>query len=224
MAKGLGIVSVILGLVCLLSCVGYFFLLQQEQSHAQQSSQSLLQQVEQVLGTQPVPPPSEAEAQTAPEEVSADRDTPTAAPLLQEAAAEMPTVEVEGCDCIGILSVPVLELELPVLTPWSEGRLKKAPCHYYGSYYEENFVIAAHNYRAHFGKLVYLQAGDLILFTDVAGNRHCYEVVLLETLPPSATEDMVSGEFDLTLYTCTFGSDQRTTVRCKRLDPTAYAE
>lgn len=40
---------------------------------------------------------------------------------------EMATVKVDGYDCIGVLSIPVLELELPVLTDWSYTKLKKRP-------------------------------------------------------------------------------------------------
>ena len=128
---------------------------------------------------------------------------------------EMPTTQVDGYDCIGILSIPVLELELPVLEDWSYEKLKVAPCHYFGTCYGTDFVIAAHNYPTHFGRLSQLQPGDLILFTDVAGNVFGYEVVLLETLPGNATKEMITSGFDLSLYTCTPGGASRVTVRCK---------
>ena len=145
--------------------------------------------------------------------VAAEKDT------LSEngnAPAEMATIEVDGYGCIGVLAVPVLELELPILTDWSYTKLKKAPCHYYGSYLESDFVIAAHNYPGHFGRLSELQAGDSVIFTDVNGVAHAYEVVLLETLPPTATEEMITSGFDLSLYTCTPGGGNRVTVRCSR--------
>ena len=126
----------------------------------------------------------------------------------------MSTVKVDDYECIGILSIPVLNLELPVLTDWSYAKIKKAPCHYYGSYYEKDFVIAAHNYKAHFGRLSELQTGDLVVFTDASGAAHYYEVVLLETLPKEATKEMIASGFDLSLYTCTLGGGSRVTVRC----------
>ncbi|MEE0963059.1 MAG: sortase, partial [Ruminococcus bromii] len=142
--------------------------------------------------------------------------------IIEEPQPELPlpddtkmgTVEVGGYDCIGILSVPVLDLELPVLTDWSYAKLKKAPCHYYGSYYEKDFVIAAHNYKSHFGRLSKLQAGDIVVFTDINNIEHYYEVVLLETLPKNATKEMITSGFDLSLYTCTPGGSNRVTVRC----------
>lgn len=76
----------------------------------------------------------------------------------------------------------------------------------------------AHNYRSHFGRLSELIEKDLVLFTDITGNVHCYEVVLLETLPKEATEEMLTSGFDLSLYTCTPGGTNRVTVRCNAVE------
>lgn len=128
--------------------------------------------------------------------------------------SKMTTVKAGEYDSIGVLSIPVLNLELPVLTDWSYTKLKKAPCHYYGSYYEKDFVIAAHNYESHFGRLSELQEDDIVIFTDASVTVHYYEVILLETLPDDATKEMITSGFDLSLYTCTLGGGSRVTVRC----------
>ena len=190
----MGVICVILGVVCILSAAGFAVYNRWEDDQAEETAQDLLADVQSIMDeTQPQKPlPDDTE------------QIPT----------EMETVNVGGYDCIGILSVPVLDLELPVLTDWSYAKLKKAPCHYYGTYYEKDFVIAAHNYQSHFGKLSELQPKDLILFTDVSGTVYCYEVVLLETLPGNATEEMIASGFDLSLYTCTPGGASRVTVRC----------
>ena len=36
---------------------------------------------------------------------------------------------------------------------------------------------------------------------------------------PSQTEDMLAGDWDLTLFTCTPGAQNRLAVRCLRSDP-----
>ena len=79
-------------------------------------------------------------------------------------------------------------------------------------------MIAAHNYESHFGRLSQLQAGDVVIFTDVNGADHCYEVVLLETLPKEATQEMIASGFALSLYTCTPGGANRVTVRCNAVE------
>ena len=191
MRKWIGVICVFLGVVCLLSSVGFVVYNRSEDERAEEIAQSLLEDVQNIID----------EKTTGPDDTE---KTPT----------EMSTVKVDGYDCIGILSVPVLDLELPVLTDWSYAKLKKAPCHYYGTYYEKDFVIAAHNYKSHFGRLSELQTGDIVFFTDVNGVAYYYEVILLETLPKEATKEMITGGFDLSLYTCTPGGASRVTVRC----------
>ena len=144
-------------------------------------------------------------------------------PKEQEAVAsvpdpdrEMPTVEADGNTYIGTLEIPGIELELPVLSEWSDILLKTSPCRYTGSTYLDDMVIAGHNYRSHFGRLHELQTGDEVFFTDAEGVRLAYTVALMEQLPGDAIEEMQSGGWDLTLFTCTLGGQDRVTVRCER--------
>ena len=130
---------------------------------------------------------------------------------------EMPEITLEDLDgaaCIGVLEIPEIDLKLPVLSEWSYPLLKKAPCRYSGSAYLDNLVIAAHNYRTHFGKLKELETGDEVIFTDAAGNRFEYKVAVVEALTPQSVEDMTSGEWALSLFTCTLDGKNRVTVRC----------
>ena len=214
MRRKLGVCCLVLGICCILCAVGFVLYNKSQASRAADASEQLLVDVqEQII----------ASVQNSVEEsVSPDVESPDAEePSLEDSAAaapkEMLTAKVDGYDCIGVLSIPVLELELPVLTPWSYAKLKVAPCLYYGNCYEPDFVIAAHNYQSHFGRLSQMQAGDIILFTDIEGNVHYYEVVLLETLPANATKEMITSGFDLSLYTCTTGGAGRVTLRCSRV-------
>ena len=189
MNRRFGIISIILGVCCLLSSVGIIFYNKWDDKKAQKMSKDILMQIQ--LHTNEA---SDAENDQQPQEMATD--------------------SVNGYEYIGVISIPVLDVELPVLTDWSYEKLKVAPCLYYGNYYEPNFVIAAHNYQSHFGRLSKLQPKDIITFTDVKGNVYYYEVVLLETLAENATEEMITSGFDLSLYTCTPGGGSRVTVRC----------
>ena len=131
---------------------------------------------------------------------------------------EMPVEEVDGQKYIGVLRIPALSLELPVISEWSYPSLQIAPCRYAGSAYLNNMVIAAHNYYSHFGYLKNLSQGDEVIFTDMDGNVFRYEVAELETLSPFAIEEMTSGDWALTLFTCTVGGQSRVTVRCDRME------
>lgn len=131
---------------------------------------------------------------------------------------EMTVVKVKGYDCIGFVAIPALELELPVISEWSYSRLKVSPCRFTGTTYANNLVVMAHNYPRHFGKLSELSVGDTVTFTDMDGVQITYEVVALDILDPTAVEEMIAGDYDLTLFTCTYGGKTRVTVRCDRVE------
>ena len=136
---------------------------------------------------------------------------------------EMPVAEIDGYNYIGILEIPSLELFLPVMSEWSYPNLKFAPCRYSGSAYTGNFTIAGHNYSTHFGPIRNLETGDQVIFTDIKGRSFFYEVQTVETLEPTAIEDMLSDEWDLTLFTCTSSGQARVAVRCFKVDQ-SFAE
>lgn len=164
----------------------------------------------------PAPDPTEsAQVPAVPEPTTSVEITPPDYVLNPE--MEMPVEQIDGIGYIGILRIPALGLELPVIDSWSYPGLKIAPCRYTGSAYLDNLVIAAHNYQAHFGKLKNLLPGDAITFTDMDGNVFTYAVATLETLPPTAIEEMTDAGYDLTLFTCTLGGASRVTVRCERV-------
>ena len=78
--------------------------------------------------------------------------------------------------------------------------------------------IAAHNYRTHFGPLSRITVGDRVTFTDLDGNVFYYQVAEVQVLKPTAIEEMVSDDWDLSLFTCTLGGQTRLTVRCEKED------
>lgn len=130
----------------------------------------------------------------------------------------MTEAKIEGYVCIGCLSIPALELELPVLSEWDYARLKTAPCRYAGSVKTDDLVIAAHNYARHFGNLSSLKTGDEVDFTDMDGIVWTYEVVGFDILSPTDVEEMTFSNYDLTLFTCTYGGKSRAAVRCERAE------
>lgn len=136
----------------------------------------------------------------------------------------MKEVIIDGYAYIGYLRIPALDLELPVMSSWDYTRLKIAPCRYYGSVKTDDLVIAAHNYDRHFGKIAQLQNGYAVYFTDMDGITYQYAVADYEILEASDIEDMISGAYDLTLFTCTYGGKNRVTLRCDRVEETKISE
>lgn len=192
----LGTVCMLLGTVLLLAALSLFGWNQWEAEAAGESAAEVLAQV-----TAQVQPSGAAPAE----------------PYVPQDPA-MTEVEIDGYAYIGYISIPVLDIELPVMSQWDYTRLKIAPCRYTGSTRTNDLVLCAHNYIRHFGPIRRLTPGDQVYFTDMDGVVWSYEVAVVEVLEPTAIEDMTSGEYDLTLFTCTYGGATRVTVRCVRVE------
>lgn len=130
---------------------------------------------------------------------------------------EMPEKMINGYAYIGTLEIPKLSLSLPIMSSWSYTQLNYAPCRYSGSAYMDDFVLVAHNYTTHFGRIKELRPGDEVIFTDMSGNVLRYEVVETEILERDEVKKLVESGYALTLMTCTIGGRSRVTVRCDRV-------
>lgn len=211
-------VFIIIGVLLLIAAVGLAAFNLVDQFRAGQSAQEVLEQLHAEL-------PKEAVADDASNanlcEAPTELDELEIPDYILNPNMEMPTMEIDGQLYVGTLTVPAIDLELPVLSAWSYPNLKISPCRYTGSVYQSNMVIAAHNYSTHFGNLKDLSAGDEVVFTDISGNVFHYQVAEIEVLQPSATEEMTSGDWSLTLFTCTVGGQNRVTVRCTMMEQRA---
>ena len=150
----------------------------------------------------------------------AETQAPAIPEYLLEEDREMPEQTIDDRDYIGVLNIPALELELPVISHWDYPALKVAPCRYSGSLYQNDLIICAHNFASHFGNLKKLRVGDTLLFTDMAKNTFTYKMVARETIQPNDFEAMEAGDWDLTLFTCTVGGQSRVAVRFAREENT----
>lgn len=135
--------------------------------------------------------------------------------LEYDETGDMPVVDVGGRSFIGTVEIPSLGLLLPIQSEWASDNAKVSVCRYKGSVYENNLIIAGHNYVEHFGNLNKLATGDEVVVTDMNGKSFYFEVTNIETLGSYDIEEMDAGEWDLTLFTCTIGGANRVTVRCE---------
>ena len=207
MRKLFGILLILIGalLLCAALAVTGRNIWQEERSDA-----GILQAMDQLRQQLPDPteptPEAQPEAPTLPGvEISPQED----------ALRPMPEVIIDGVGYVGYLSIPKLKLELPVIGESSEENLELAPCRFYGTAYQKDFVIGGHRYRRHFRKLSTLGYGEIIRFTDMDGNEFTYEVTELEVIEPYEAQYLCSGDWDLSLFTCTVGGKLRVTVRCE---------
>lgn len=92
-----------------------------------------------------------------------------------------------------------------------------ALCRYSGSAYTDDMTICAHNSYAHFGFLYRMNTGDTAVLTDIDGNVFTYQLFEQEIMRPGDVEQLNSGEWDLTLFTCTFDGLQRRVFRFEKV-------
>lgn len=194
-----GTLLMALGLLLLLGAAGLAGYNLWDESRAAESVASVMRQMEQII-------PAQREL---PEGMIPDHEL---APEM-----EMPAVELDGEEYIGYISIPAIGIDLPVMRTWSYKKLKVAPCRYAGSAYLDDLVVCAHNYPHHFGALAQLEIGDRVEFIDIDGNRFEYAVAEKEQLNPEEAARMLSGDWALSLFTCTLGGQYRTTIRCERV-------
>ena len=131
---------------------------------------------------------------------------------------KQPVAKIDGFSYLGFLSIPVLNLNLPVLFSRDQESLEIGPCRHFGSCRSGDLVLAGHNYNSHFGRIHTLKAGDLIVFTDIFGVSSRFKVEQLELVAATAVDQIKNSGWDLTLYTCSYGGQQRLVVSCRGTD------
>lgn len=143
-----------------------------------------------------------------------DKDLEEVPDYVRNPEMELPRAMIDGHECVGVIQMPSINIELPVIAEFSYDELLSGPCRFFGSPYTKDLVLCAHNYDSHFRKIRDLEEGSRVIFVDMDGNIFNYEVVLTEVLGATDVVEMCDSKWDLSLFTCTFDSQSRVTVRC----------
>ena len=134
-------------------------------------------------------------------------------------SSKMRTITIGKHSYIGKLSIPEINVEVPVMEECSSENLKISPCVDMGTIADENLVIAGHRYGEIFGSLSKLQAGDKIYLTTVENKTYTYMVKTgVEIMPRK--KDLYYGyqEWDLAIYTCTLGGTRRHVIYAELME------
>lgn len=140
------------------------------------------------------------------------------------------TVQLKGYDVIGIVTIPKINIEYPILAiETSNPEETKEPMRYgivkyWGGNVNEygNLSIAGHNnYNGTmFGKTKNLEIGDIVELTDLTKTTMQYEIYDIFVIDPNdvsilATNDETIRE--VTLITCTNGNRERLILKAKQI-------
>jgi sortase A len=130
----------------------------------------------------------------------------------------MPTKTIDGQEYVGVLYIPDLNKELPILSICTNESLDLAPGRYSGTTYEYNMVIGGHATQANFYSISELENGTQVYFQDFNDMVWKYELVDTEILYPSQTDDLTQSAYPLSLFTCTYDNSKRTVLRFRLLN------
>lgn len=123
---------------------------------------------------------------------------------------------------IGLINIPKINIEYPILSNTTDELLKMAPCRFYGPYPNKtgNLCIAAHNYddNRFFSNLYKLNIGDIINIYDSSNScitysiYQKYEISIKDT---SCTDQNTNGVKEITLVTCNNINKNRLIIKAR---------
>lgn len=123
---------------------------------------------------------------------------------------------------IGVINIPSIKVNYPILSTYSDTLLKIAPCKFHGANPNEvgNLCIAGHNYKndKFFSKVPKLKVGDKIEITDLGGNTLVYKVYNKFIVNPDeleCTSQLTDGKTEITLITCTNDNKKRYIIKAR---------
>lgn len=217
-----GALLLMAGLILVAAASVLYLLNERQDEMAGQTAGILLEQLQlnESFGPEPdaVAPSADPENTPQPAVSSPMEEQPPTKQEEPPAEATMPVKLVAGYETVGVLRIPALGVELPVLDNWDYDRLKLAPCRYTGTAAGGDLILMGHNYRSHFKPLYQAEPGIEVEFTDVNGVRYSYVVDRVDTIKGSETEKL-PADYELSLFTCTPGGQSRLVVRCRAVSP-----
>lgn len=205
----------LLGLIMLFGAGALYLHNSEEGEQAQASVDRYLPQIMQVIN-RPTEIPSVTQPSQEPEEQESSEPELPIEPDYY--STEMTVQMIDGYGFVGYLTVPSLNLQLPIMSETDNARLKMSPCRFYGSTKTNDLVIGGHNYWQHFGQLSELKEGQQVTLTDMDGKQWTYAFVTMEVLGPNDVEELTAGEYPLSIFTCTYGGASRMTYRFDRIN------
>jgi len=125
-------------------------------------------------------------------------------------------IEIDGYTVLGIIRIPTIGLEYPILNETTNKSMKKSITKFWGPGLNEigNLSLAGHNNKdgTMFGKVKKLKIGDIIEIEDLYKNTVKYEIFDMYVIDPndvSCVESVNPDTREITLITCTNGNKNR---------------
>lgn len=132
--------------------------------------------------------------------------------------------QIQGYKVVGIIKIPKIELEYPILEKTNKETLNLSITKFWGNRINEigNVTLAGHNNLngTMFGKLKKLEEGDIIELTDIQNVKLKYKVFKTYVIDPNDITCILpeqEGTREITLITCTNGNKNRFIVKAREI-------
>ncbi len=129
-------------------------------------------------------------------------------------------IEFEGHKVIGIIKIPKINLEYPIVDETTQATMKATISRYWGKEINSfgNVSLAGHNNYdgTMFGKNKNLKIGDIIELTDLLNNTIQYEIYDIFSTHPDDVSILKTTNNEIrevTLITCTNGRKERLIIK-----------
>ena len=133
-------------------------------------------------------------------------------------------IEIDGYTVLGIIRIPEIGLEYPILNETTNKSMKKSITKFWGPNLNEigNLTLAGHNNKdgTMFGKVKKLKIGDIIEIEDLYKNIVKYEIFDMYIIDPndvSCVESVEPDTREVTLITCTNGNKNRLITKAREI-------
>lgn len=131
--------------------------------------------------------------------------------------------QIEGHKVIGIIKIPKINLEYPILETTSKETLNLSITKFWGNKINEigNVTLAGHNNfnGTMFGKTKKLEIGDIIELTDIQNITLKYKIFKKYVIDPNDITVILpeqEGVREVTLITCTNGNKNRLIIKARQ--------
>ncbi|MBP1736602.1 MAG: hypothetical protein H6Q60_483 [Oscillospiraceae bacterium] len=200
-----GLISVLFGFAFLLGALGFQLYNSWEDAQAGKAADTLLSQVELQIQDNSQATSGESDEESIPGGSALSE-------LIDASLTE--NVPSYSQDLLGMIEIPSLNLTLPIQQEYSLANLKVSPCRFTNEGTLDRLVICGHNYKTHFGKLSHLTSGDSVVLTTMDGTVYHFTVTEVTDINSNDWDSLETGDWDLSLFTCTLGGQMRVLVRC----------
>lgn len=133
-------------------------------------------------------------------------------------------VKYKDYNVVGIITIPKIGMEYPILDTTNEKTMKVAITKFWGNDVNElgNFTMAGHNNKdgTMFGKTKKLNIGDKIEMTDLNGKTIEYEIFdqyLIDPNDVSCVKSVKENTREVTLITCANGRSNRLITKAREI-------